>query len=178
MDGNVPASNWQRSDAITVDRDGIPHYDGVRPELLNEYKKRVLLLLGSVEASSDDEEARDTNAEKKKGKLRVKLLNGLHGKAWRRTEHLALEDDKVRQAGREELILETLATLDKEAVIQKTVAFDKFFKRSFRRRGTSMGDYISEKEKLWEDLLDKDEKHLHLGRPSRLLLARGLQSLG
>ena len=152
----APASHWQRSDAIIVDRDGLPHFDGVRPELLKEYRKRVLLLLNSVDDSADDEAVRTTNIDKKKGKLRVKLLNGLHGKAWRRTEHLAASVDMLRGDGGEDLIFDALASLDKAAIVQKTEAFGKFFKRSFRRRDVSVNDYIAEKERLWEDLTDKD----------------------
>ena len=44
------------------------------------------------------------------------------------------------------LVLAALDTLDKEAVLKKQEKFDDFFKRSWRRTGQDMADYIREKE--------------------------------
>ena len=58
--------SFYRDDEITVDRDGLPHYTGERPELLKEYKKRVNLMLGRLEGSGDEEEAVQRSLKKKK----------------------------------------------------------------------------------------------------------------
>ena len=100
------------------------------------------------EGSGDDEYARERNLQRKQGRLRVKLLDGLHGRAWRRCEHLAEDPDALRVDEGEELVFECLAALDKETITFKTVAFDRFFKHSMRKRGQPMNDYIAEKERL------------------------------
>ena len=50
--------------------------------------------------------------------------------------------------------------MDKEAVLKKQEKFDDFFKRSWRRTGQDMADYIREKETKYLELkrLDKDTK--------------------
>ncbi|CAK0792797.1 unnamed protein product [Prorocentrum cordatum] len=157
MNDQGAGRSYDRDDEIVVDRDGLPHYTGQNPDLLKEYKKRVTLALARLEGSGDDEEAIALSLEKKKRRFRVKLLDGLHGRAWRRAEHFAQETAEVRADGGEWRIFEALATLDKEAIVKKGMAFDSFFKRSFRKRGTDMGEYFSNKEKLREDLQERDE---------------------
>ena len=58
------------------------------------------------------------------------------------------------------MVLAALDTLDKEAVLKKQEKFDDFFKRSWRRTGQDMADYIREKEQKYLELkrLDKDTK--------------------
>ena len=36
------STTFWRDDEVVVDRDGIPHFTGKRPELMREYRKRVL----------------------------------------------------------------------------------------------------------------------------------------
>ena len=144
--------SYYRDDEIVVDRDGLPHYTGENPDLIKEYKKRVKLALARLEGSGDNSDAAKKSVEKKQRRFRVKLLDGLHGKAWRRAEHLALDPDALRERDGEELIFDALAGLDKEMIIKKAQAFDTFFKKSYRKKGLGMGDYVAEKEKLWGDL--------------------------
>ena len=87
MDQGSGRSYW-RDDEIIVDRDGVPHYTGEKPELLKEYKRRVALSLSRLEGSGDEEAYQAASLEKKKRRYRAKLLDGLHGRAWRRVEHL------------------------------------------------------------------------------------------
>ena len=157
MNDQGAGRSYYRDDEIVVDRDGLPHYTGTNPDLLKEYKKRVTLALARLEGSGDDEEKIAESLEKKKRRFRVKLWDGLHARAWRRAEHLAQETAEVRRDGGEKKIFEALATLDKEAIVKKGMAFDNFFKKRFRKRGTDMGEYLSSKEKLWEDLQERDE---------------------
>ena len=71
------------SDRIVVDRDGLSHYATQTPELLKEYKKRVIPALARLEGSGSDEKAHEQNLEKKKRRFRVKLLDGVHGPTWK-----------------------------------------------------------------------------------------------
>ena len=141
-----------------VDRDGLPHYTGENADLIKEYRKRVKLALARLEGSGDEATKIDASLKQKRRRFRVKLLDGLHGKAWRRAEHLALDPTALKVENGEDLIFEALAGLDKESIIKKAMAFDVFFKKSYRRRGVSMTDYVAEKEKLWGDLQEKDEE--------------------
>ena len=47
-------------------------------------------------------------------------------------------------------------TLDKDAIVMQGATFDQFFKKSARRQGQSIAEYISEKERVWEDLRERD----------------------
>ena len=82
-----------KDDEIVVDRDGVPHFTGVKPELMREYRKRVLFAYSSLEGDGDtaEKEARDL-AKKQKG-FAKKLLNGLHGEAWRCCQDLLTQMD-------------------------------------------------------------------------------------
>ena len=45
-----------RTKKTVVDRDGIPHYTGARPELMREYRKRALFAYHMLEGDGDAEE--------------------------------------------------------------------------------------------------------------------------
>ncbi|CAK0892878.1 unnamed protein product [Prorocentrum cordatum] len=145
--------SYCRDDETVVDRDGLPHYTGLNPDLLKEYKNRVNLALARLEGSGSDEE---NSLEKKQIRFRVELLDELHGRAWKRTEHLAANPKELKRENGEQLIFDALASLNNEAIVKKGMAFDSFFKRSYRKRGTDMGEYLANKEKLWEDLQERD----------------------
>ena len=49
---NGEASGFWKNDEIVVDRDGVPHYTGVR--LMREYRKRVLFAYHNLEGSGDE----------------------------------------------------------------------------------------------------------------------------
>ena len=53
--------SWYRDDEIVVDKDGIPHFTGVMPELMREYRRRVLFAYNNLEGEGDEaaKEARD-----------------------------------------------------------------------------------------------------------------------
>ena len=155
--------SFYRDDEIVVDRDGVPHFTGEKPELLAEYKKRVRLGIAQIRAEQeppqdDWEEAavaeNRADLAKKLRRFRVRLLNGLHNKAWRRCE--ALDPQDVALPDGEFVIFEALQTLDKEAIIKKGVAFENFFEKSYRKRGTSVGDYIADKQRTWDELVELD----------------------
>ena len=77
------AHSFWKDDEVVVDRDGIPHYTGARPELMKEYRKRVLFAFGSLEGDGDTEEKEQRDLMRKRKGFAKKLLNGLHGEAWR-----------------------------------------------------------------------------------------------
>ena len=56
---------FRRDDQIVVDKDGIPHYTGVRPELMKDYRRRVLFAFNNLEGSGDDEAKERKSLEKK-----------------------------------------------------------------------------------------------------------------
>ena len=67
MAGN---STFWKDDEIVVDRDGIPHYTGSRPELMREYRRRVLFAFSTLEGEGDSEEKERRDLEKKQKKIR------------------------------------------------------------------------------------------------------------
>ena len=50
------AGAFWKDDEIVVDRDGIPHFFCVKPELMREYRKRVLFAYSSLEGDGGTEE--------------------------------------------------------------------------------------------------------------------------
>lgn len=82
-----------KDDEIVVDRDGVPHFTGVKPELMREYRKRVLFAYSSLEGDGDTEEKEARDLAKKQKGFAKKLLNGLHGEAWRCCQDLLTQMD-------------------------------------------------------------------------------------
>ena len=95
-------------------------------------------------------------AKKKKRILRLRLLNGLHGRAWETVEQLAADLAPLKAEDGEQALFALLGGLEKEGITQKTAAFNTFFKKSYRKRGTPMIEYLATKEKLWKDLRERD----------------------
>ena len=148
--------SFYRDDEITVDRDGIPHFTGEQPTLLKEYKRRVQLGIERIDGSGDEEERRLASNARKQARYRTRLLDGLHGRAWRRCETLTSRIADIKADGGEQIIFEATASLEKESIIGKSEAFTAFFRRSSRRRGQDMSDYIVQKERLWAELQERD----------------------
>ncbi len=71
-------------------------------------------------------------------------------------EPLLQDLEKLKVEGGHKLVLLSLDTLDKEAVLKKQEKFDDFFKRSWRRQGQEIGDYIREKEHKYAELTRLD----------------------
>ncbi|CAE7262427.1 RE1, partial [Symbiodinium necroappetens] len=122
--------DFWRDDEIVVDRDGIPHYTGAAPQLMREYRRRVLFAYSNLEGSGDDEEKeRKSLAKKKKKKFGRKLLDALHGEAFRACQDLMLETEKLQ-------------------------AFDQYFDKCFRKTGQSIDSYLRQRKQDWSDLQD------------------------
>ena len=141
-------------DEFYIDKDGIPHWDGSDPaRYLKQYRARVNI---EFETQGGDSEV----AKERRANLALRLTRGLTGKAWDIVEPLMEQMDQLKVEGGHKLVLIALDTLDKEAVLKKQEKFDDFFKRSWRRQGQEIGDYIREKEHKYAELtrLDKDTK--------------------
>ena len=142
---------------ITVDRDGIPHYTGASPSLMKEYTRRVRFAYGGLEGEGKDAEAEAADLEKKQCRFARRLVDALHGEAWRAVEHLVMQPEKLRKKDGFEEVLLALGTIEKEGVIRKTEAFDKFFESTRRARGEAIDAYLRRKNQAWRDLRDLDE---------------------
>ena len=92
------ADNKQFCRDDVVDRDGIPHFTGARPELMKEYRRRVLFAYNTLEGNGDDETKEKRSLEKKRGRFAKRLLDGLHGEAWKACQVLLVGPEKLRGA--------------------------------------------------------------------------------
>ena len=138
-----------RDDEIMVDRDGIPHYTGVMPHLLFAY--------AGLEGDGDNEEKEAADLLKKQKRFAKRLIDALHGEAWTACQDLLKEPEKLRVPKGYEMIFEALGMIEKETIIRKTEAFEKFFDYSYRKRGQTIDSYLREKKQAWRELRDLDE---------------------
>jgi hypothetical protein len=142
---------------VTVDRDGIPHYTGASPALMKEYTRRVKFAFHGLEGEGKDEEAEAAALLKKQMRFGRRLIDALHGEAWRAVEHLVVQPEKLKKKDGYEEVLNALGSIEKEGVIRKTEAFDKFFESTRRARGEAIDAYLRRKNQAWRDLCDLDE---------------------
>ena len=77
-----------RDDEIVVDRDGIPHYIGERPICFKEYKKRAEFAFATIQGDGKTSEEQAVYKKKKQNTFASRLVNALHGKAWKLVEGL------------------------------------------------------------------------------------------
>ena len=68
---------------ITVEKNRVPHWNGERPHLFKEYKRRIQVL--AAKAALEDE------PDKARAKLGLQLLSALSGKAWKAAQSISLE---------------------------------------------------------------------------------------
>ena len=154
MAGAGDSRSFWKDDEIVVDRDGIPHFSGMYPHLMREYRRRVLFAYGNLEGSGDDEEKEKKSLAKKRSRFARKLLDALHGEAFRCCQDLLLEADKLKEPKGYEHILKSLQQIEKAGVIRKTEAFDQFFDKCYRRRGQTIDSYLRQRKQDWNDLQD------------------------
>ena len=141
-----------------MDRDGIPHYTGAAPQLMREYRRRVLFAYSNLEGSGDDEEKeRKSLAKKKKKRFGRKLLDALHGEAFRACQDLMLETEKLQEPDGYKLIFAKLQQIEKAGVIKKTEACDQYFDKCWRKKGQSIDSYLRQRKQDWSDLQDVAE---------------------
>ena len=146
-----------RDDEVLVDRDGIPHFSGADPGLMREYRRRVLFAYANLEGEGDDaaKEARDL--QKKQSRFAKKLLDALHGEAWKCCQELLDQTEKLREREGYKHIFKALQQIEKVTVIKKTEAFDSFFEKCHRKRGQSIDAFLRQRNQTWNELLDLTE---------------------
>ena len=151
------AAFW-RDDQTVLDRDGIPHYTGAQPGLMRQYRKRVLFAFNTLEGEGDTEEKEKRDLLKRQKRFAHKLLNALHGEAWRACQDLMIKPEELQVVDGYKQIFKALQTIEKVTVVKKTEQFDRFFERGFRKRGQPLDQYLRERRQDWSDLKDLDDQ--------------------
>ncbi|CAE7608486.1 unnamed protein product [Symbiodinium necroappetens] len=123
-----------RDDQIVVDKDGIPHYTGVLPGLMREYRSGVLFAYQSLEGSGDDEEKEKRSLRKKQTRLATKLIEGLHGEAWRACQELVAEPESLKATDGYKKVFACLQQIGKVSVIKATEAIDTYLEKCSRKK--------------------------------------------
>ena len=140
-----------------MDRDDIPHYTGAVASLMKEYIRRVTFAFGGLEGEGKDAEAEAADLLKKQCRFGRRLIDALHGEAWRAVAHLVMQPEKLRKKDGFEEVLAALGSTEKEGVIRKTEAFVKFFEPTGGNKGEAIDAYLRRKNQAWQDLRDLDE---------------------
>ena len=154
---SATAAFW-RDDQIVLDRDGIPHYTGAQPGLMREYRKRVIFAFNTLEGEGDSEEKERRDLLKRQKRFAHKLLNALHGEAWRACQDLMIRPEDLQVVDGYKQIFKALQSIEKVTVVKKTEQFDRFFERGFRKRGQPLDQYLRERRQDWSDLKDLDDQ--------------------
>ncbi|CAK9045239.1 unnamed protein product [Durusdinium trenchii] len=148
---------FYKDDEIVCDRDGIPHYTGVQPHLMREYRRRVLFAYNNLEGEGDDatKEARDLG--KKQSRFAKRLIDALHGEAWRACEELLEDPVKLKEKDGYKHVFACLQSIEKVGVLKKMEAFDNYFKKTYRQRGTPIDLFLRRRSQAWSELIDVAE---------------------
>ena len=144
-DASVAGKQFWSDYEIVVDKEGVPHFTGMQPHLMKEYRRRGLFAFGSLEGEGDTPQKEAADLEKRQKRFALKLVNGLHGEAWRAVEHLVLEPERLKKVDGYKEVFAALQSIEKESIIKKTEAFDKFFEHSTRKRGEPIDGYLRSK---------------------------------
>ena len=147
-----------KDDEILVDKEGIPHYNGTRPELMKEYKRRVIFAYSMLEGEGDTEEKEQRDLEKRRRRFAKKLMDWLHGEAWQCCQSLLSELPKLQEPEGYKHVLAKLGESERVTVIRKTEQFDKFFERGYRRKGQALDAYLRQRRQDWHDLRELDDQ--------------------
>ena len=84
--GSGKGNHDQYPDDVLLVKDGVPHYTGKKIELLKEYRRRVEILVTKAEGLENP-----GKRVRCKAQLGLRLLEGLHGKAWKAVEGIFVE---------------------------------------------------------------------------------------
>ncbi|CAK0789613.1 unnamed protein product [Prorocentrum cordatum] len=139
----------ESAEELFVDKEGIPHWDGENIALLREYRMRVMVEYSTQ--SSATEAGRE-----KRANLGLRPTRGLAGRAWKAVEPLLDDTTALTQDGSHQRIIEALDRLDKVAVVRKQQKFDDFFKRSRRKRGQDIVEYLRTFHNKYNELTELD----------------------
>ena len=150
----VAATAFWKDEEIVVDRDGVPHFTGAQPALMKEYRRRVLFAFNSLEGSGDDDIKEKRSLEKKQKRFAGRLLQALHGEAYKACADLMLDPEKLRNKDGYNKIFRALGQIEKAGIIRKTEAFDQFFDKCYRRKGQAIDSYLRQRKQDWDDLCE------------------------
>ncbi|CAE7262954.1 GIP [Symbiodinium sp. CCMP2456] len=176
MASETAGRGFWRDDEIVVDKDGIPHYTGAQPGLMREYRKRVLFAYQSLEGSGDDEEKEKKSLQKKQTRFAKKLVDGLHGEAWRACQDLVSRPEELKTPDGYKKVFAALQQIEKVSVIKATEAFDTYFEKCHRRRGEAIDHYLRRRRQDWADLQDLADNNVNLPRDDRRQILLACQS--
>eukprot|EP00438_Fugacium_kawagutii_P008061 Skav219569 [mRNA] locus=scaffold3203:12014:25029:+ [translate_table: standard] len=141
----------------TLEVSGIPHFTGSQPGLMKEYRRRVLFAYNTLEGEGDTEAKEKKDLERKQRRFGKRLLDALHGEAWRACQELLTDMDKLKAVDGYKHVFVALQQIEKVTIVKKTEQFDKFFERGFRKRGQPLDQYLRLRKQDWADLKDLDE---------------------
>ena len=139
----------ESAEELFVDKEGIPHWDGENIALLREYRMRVLVEYSTQSSTTDA-------GKEKRANLGLRLTRGLTGRAWKAVEPLLDDMEALTKDGSHKKIIEALDGLDKVAVVRKQQKFDDFFKRSRRKRGQEIVEYLRIFHNKYKELTELD----------------------
>ncbi|CAK0817009.1 unnamed protein product [Prorocentrum cordatum] len=134
------------AEELFVDKEGIPHWDGENIALLREYRMRVM-----IEPSTQSSTGRE-----KRANLGLRLTRGITGRAWEAVESLLDDMTALTQEGSHQKIIEALYGLGKVAVVRMQQKFDDFFKKSRRKRGQEIVEYLRTFHNKCKELTELD----------------------
>ena len=123
---------------------------------MTEYRRRVLFAYDNLEGSGDDETKEARSLAKKKSRFAKRLMDALHGEAWKVCQDLMTNEDLKKPDGYK-LILKELMQIEKVGVVRKTESFEAYFERCHRKRGQTMDSYLRVRKQAWDDLKDLSE---------------------
>jgi hypothetical protein len=149
--------SYCRDNEIIVDKDGIPHFNGNRVDLLRTYFQKATFSYECLEGDGNDEEAQAADLAKKQRRFAKKLIDALEGKAYDYVEDLTRTPGLIMVVDGYKAVFEKLRALQKEGIVQKGQAFDAFFNKGRRKRGMSIAEYLRLKQVAWSVLRDLDE---------------------
>jgi hypothetical protein len=149
--------SYCRDNEIIVDKDGIPHFNGNRVDLLRTYFQKATFSYECLEGDGNDEDAQASDLAKKQRRFAKKLIDALEGKAYDYVEELTRTPGLIMVEDGYKAVFEKLRALQKEGIVQKGQAFDAFFNKGRRKRGMSIAEYLRLKGVAWSVLRDLDE---------------------
>ena len=135
----------RRGEAFWVDKDGIPHWDGADMIYMKQYRQRVGLEYEAIFGDTDW-------AKSQRATLGLRMTRGLTGRAWDAVEPLLADLEALKVDGGHKAVIAALEKLDKAEILRKQSKFDDFFKRSLRRHGQEMQEYVRQFERRYTEM--------------------------
>ena len=157
---------------------------------MREYRQRVLFAYNNLEGDGKDDAEEQRDLQKRKQRFAKKLLDALHGEAFKACEELMTQHEKLREVDGYKHIFKALQAIEKVSIVKRTEAFDKFFDASHRKRGQPVDSYIRQRKQQWNELQDLAEdvemsedlrayfllKHVGITREDRMTVLLANQS--